>query len=249
MFTRRCISIALLFIVAGCAREVAGTAPGLVANAAVAHQEGDAKAPVQIVYFDDYVCDDCAKFSSMAVEPLRTQWLAKNRAHLTVVDLAWHRGSVAGAAAAACADEQGQYWPMHTMLFERQETWKRAVDIPQALLAYAGELKLDTAKFASCAARPTHRQRLDAAEDASRRFAVRGTPAFVVNGKLYYGSQDWSWVEQVLSAVEQGKPAPPPPFKVPTKKVVDSARLKVLEDSMSAASGAATAPADSSRRH
>jgi len=222
---------------AACIRDTDAAPPGEVPREAVAYEEGDARAPVHVIYFDDYVCDDCAKFSTEAVEPLRREWVAKKRARLTVVDLAWHRGSVAGSAAAACAAEQGQFWPMHAMLFERQEIWKRAVDIPAKLTEYAGKLGLDTAKFAACAALKRHRERLDAAEEATRPYAVRGTPAFVVNGKMYYGSQEWSWVEQVLLAAERGRPesAPPPPFKAPMKRVVDSARLKEIEDSLASA--------------
>jgi len=211
----------------------AAAAPGEIPAPAVAYREGSAAAPVHVVYFADYVCDDCARFSAAAVEPLRRDWVAKDRARLTVVDLAWHRGSVAGSAAAVCAAEQGEFWPMHTMLFERQEIWKRTVDIPAKLTEYAGKLGMDTAAFAACAAEKRHRDRLDAAEEATKAYAVRGTPAFVINGKLYYGSQDWAWVEQVLLANEQGRPesAPPPPLGVPMKRVVDSARLEELRDS------------------
>lgn len=208
--------------------------PGGVARTAVAHQEGDSAAPVHVVYFVDYVCDDCARFSNEAMEPLRREWVARGRARLTVVDLAWHRGSVDGSAASVCADEQGQFWPMHTLLFERQEIWKRETDIPAKLTQYAGKLAgVDTARFARCLGERRHRDRLEAAELATRRYAVRGTPAFVVNGKLYYGSQEWEWIERVLAAYERGQPdsAPPPPFKVPMKRVVDSARLRELQDS------------------
>ena len=211
-----------------------GVPRGEVERAAVAHREGDSTAPVHVIYFADYVCDDCAKFSGEAVEPLRREWVAKGRARLSVVDLAWHRGSVDGSAAAVCAAEQGQFWPMHTLLFERQAIWKYETDIPAKLTQYAGRLAgVDTARFARCLGERRHRDRLDAAELVTRRYAVRGTPAFVVNGRLYYGSQDWGWVERVLAANERGQPdsAPPPPFKVPMMRVVDSARLRELEDS------------------
>ncbi|MDQ6831217.1 MAG: thioredoxin domain-containing protein [Gemmatimonadota bacterium] len=226
--------VSLALMLAGCS--AAGSAPtqGDVDAKAIGHQEGVATAPIRVVYFDDYVCDDCARFNKDAIEPLRRDWVGKGRAKLVVVDLAWKRGSVAGAAAAWCADEQGQYWPMHTMLFDRQEVWKRAVDIPAALASYAAELKLDTAKYNRCAASTSHRQRLDVAEEQTRHFAVRGTPAFVVNGKLFYGSQQWPWFEKVLLAYESGHPeaAPPPPLKIPTKSVVDSEKLKRLQDSI-----------------
>ncbi|HET7583950.1 MAG TPA: thioredoxin domain-containing protein [Gemmatimonadaceae bacterium] len=221
-----------LSVTAGCRATAAPPADGM--SAAVAYTEGDTAAPVHVIYFDDYVCDDCAKFSKEAVEPLHRDWVEKGRAQLTLVDLAWHRGSVAGSAAASCAAEQGKFWPMHTLLFERQEVWKRVVDIPAQMVEYAAELGMDTTRFRQCASSKRHQARLDAAEDVARRYAVRGTPAFVVNGRLYYGSQQWSWVEQVLAANERGTPdaAPPPPLKVPTKQVVDSARLRAIQDSL-----------------
>lgn len=202
--------------------------------AAVAYREGDAQAPIKMMYFDDLVCEDCRTFSRSAAEPLRTTWVGGKKVQLTVIDLAWHRGSVAGSAAMTCAIEQGHFWEMHELLFERQDKWKRETDIPAALQKYATELKLDTAKFATCAARKDHQRRLDAADEAARRHGVRGTPAFIINGKSFFGAQDWAWMERVLTAYAAGMPdsAPPPPMGIPTKKVVDSARLRVLEDSV-----------------
>lgn len=222
---------AIVVVSGGCIAE--SEASGVPAQA-VSYRQGAAEAPVHVIYFDDYVCDDCAKFSKEAMDPLRQEWVDAGRARLTVVDLAWHRGSVAGSAAAVCAAEQEAYWPMHEMLYARQEVWKRAVDIPAALVEYAGELGLDTARFARCTAEDRHDERLEAAEEATRLYAVRGTPAFVVNGKLYYGSQSWEWVEQVLAANERGHPeeAPPPPLRIPKRSVVDSARLQQMLDSL-----------------
>lgn len=224
----------ILVAAAGCIAEREQGAASEVPAGAVSYRQGSAAAPVHVIYFDDYVCDDCARFSKEAMDPLRREWVDAGRARLTVVDLAWHRGSVAGSAAAACAAEQDAYWPMHEMLYERQEVWKRAVDIPAALVEYAGELGLDTARFARCASDDRHDERMEAAEEATRRYAVRGTPAFVVNGKLYYGSQSWGWVEQVLAANERGHPeeAPPPPLRIPRRSVVDSSRLEQLLDSL-----------------
>lgn len=224
--------MAVLGTAGGCVSQA--TTPAEIPRNAVAYTEGNPRSPVHVVYFDDYVCDDCARFSKAAVTPLQRDWVAKGRARLTIVDLAWHRGSVAGSAAASCAAAQGKFWSMHTALFERQEVWKRVVDIPQTLQSYAGEMGMDTSRFRHCASQETHRARLDRAEDLTRRWAVRGTPAFLVNGKLYYGSQQWPWVERVLLAHERGQPdsAPPPPLAIPTKKVIDEARIRALEDSL-----------------
>lgn len=198
--------------------------PDTVPQAAVAYSEGSADAAVQVIYFADYVCDDCARFSREAGLPLKQGWLDTGRARLTVVDVAWHRGSLAASAAATCAAEQGMYWEMHELLFTRQNEWKRRVDIPAALREYAVELQLDADAFSRCAARPSHQVRITAAEELTKRHAVRGTPAFVVNGRLYYGSQEWSWVEQVLAANERGAPdeAPAPPLGGAPRPPADS---------------------------
>jgi len=215
-------------------------APADSATSAIAYTEGDTKAPVQLTYFDDLVCDDCRQFSNAGAEPLRTKWIRGGKVRLTVVDLAWHRGSVAGSAAAVCAASQQKFWEMHELLFARQDTWKRQSDIPAALTKYAGELGLDTVRFAACAGEKSHQRRLDAAEDLARNSGVRGTPAFIVNGKPYFGAQDWDWMDAVLTAYAEGTPdkAPPPPLRTPTKKIVDSAELRRLQDSVRAASGA-----------
>ena len=231
-------SVVALLVSSACQKSAPAT--GDTMAAAIAHVEGDATAPIKVLYFDDLVCDDCRQFSQQAAEPIRTQWVAAKKLQLTVIDLAWHRGSVAGSAATVCAAEQGKWWEMHELLFARQDSWKRAGDIPAILQGYAQELGVDTARFARCAASKEHQRRLDAADDLARQTGVRGTPAFVVNGKPYFGAQDWGWMEQVLTAYEAGKPetAPPPPLAIPTKKVIDSARLKQLQDSV--AKGRAT---------
>ncbi len=219
--------------------------PDTVPEVAVAYTEGDADAPVHVIYFADYVCEDCARFSRQAGLPLKRGWLDTGRARLTVVDVAWHRGSLAASAAATCAADQGKYWEMHELLFTRQESWKRAIDIPAALQSYAVELQLDADTFARCTAKPSHQVRITAAEEMTKRYAVRGTPAFVVNGRLYYGSQEWRWLDQVLAANERGAPdeAPAPPMRIPTRQVVDSVRLRALQDSLARAGDGAPAAA------
>lgn len=200
----------------------------------VAYVQGETTAPIQFTYYDDLVCDDCRQFSTAGAEQLRLKWVETGKLRLTVIDLAWHRGSVAGSAAAVCAAAQGKFWDMHELLFARQDQWKRDPDIPSTLRRYAAEMGLDTTIFAACAASHSHQQRLDAAEDDARMKGIRGTPAFFVNGKAYFGAQDWDWMNAVLTAYAEGTPekAPPPPIKIPTKKVVDSVALLHLRDSL-----------------
>lgn len=238
MSITRLMPLAAIMSIVGCERAAPPARTGPMA-AAVAYTEGDTLAPVKFIYFDDLVCDDCMRFSAAAAEPLRTQWVATKKLHLTVVDLAWHRGSVAGSAAMRCAADQGKFWEMHELLFDRQDVWKREVDIPAKLQTYAEELHLTPDAFRACAAKKEHQTRLDAADGAARQYGVRGTPAFIVNDKPFFGNLAWPYVEQVLTAYLNGTPdkIPPPPMTIPMKKVVDSVKLKEKLDSVQKAAG------------
>ena len=54
------------------------------------------------------------------------------------------------AEAAECAGQQEAFWPMHDLLFQKQEEWSQADDVPATFQGYAAELDLDVEAFAAC---------------------------------------------------------------------------------------------------
>src|SRR5262245_62381556 len=59
-------------------------------------------------------------------------------------------GSVRTAEASECAADQGQFWPMHGMLYHRQDEVYATDNLDTTLVGFAGDLKLDTAAFSNC---------------------------------------------------------------------------------------------------
>jgi protein-disulfide isomerase len=53
----------------------------------------------------------------------------------------------AAPAAAECAGDQGKFWAMHHLLFERMEQWSTGDDPDTALVRLAGDLKLERVQF------------------------------------------------------------------------------------------------------
>ena len=60
-------------------------------------------------------------------------------------------GSVRTAEASECAADQGQFWPMHDMLYARQSDVYAAANLDATLEGFAGDLGMDTGAFASAA--------------------------------------------------------------------------------------------------
>jgi protein-disulfide isomerase len=54
------------------------------------------------------------------------------------------------AEAAECAGQQEAFWAMHDLLFQKQEEWSQADDVPATFEAYATELDLDVDVFVVC---------------------------------------------------------------------------------------------------
>jgi protein-disulfide isomerase len=154
--------------------------------------KGEPGAPLAVVEFSDYQCPVC-RTHALEVAPAldeafvasgKVLWVFKN------LPLRIHEQAALAAAASECAGDQGQFWQMHDLLFDRVEQWSVEDPVPQ-FEALAAEMGLDPAAFATCIAGRDAMERVVAdlydAQDVSN-----STPLFVVlyggNGRLINGS-------------------------------------------------------------
>lgn len=85
--------------------------------------------------------------------------------------------------AARCAGSLGRYWPYHDTLFANQPKFERA-----DLLRYAAEVGLPVDTFAACVDAHRFAPQVEADVEQARAIGVRGTPTFVINGRLVAGA-------------------------------------------------------------
>jgi protein-disulfide isomerase len=145
------------------------------------HVLGNPDAPVTVLEYGDFECPFCA-----AAAPVLRQLVEESDGQVRLVFRHFpladnHPHALTAALAAEAAGAQGAFWPMHDLLFARQD---RLSDV--ALRAYAEELGLDGAQVVGEAA-----QRFSAkvAADFEQGLAdeVAGTPTVVVDGELFSG--------------------------------------------------------------
>jgi len=166
--------------------------PPLTANPANAgpprgYLIGKPDAPVQIIEFADFECPACGRFATITEPDVRMRIVDAGLASFTYYDfpLPQHLNSQPASNAAACADEQGKFWPMHDQLYGAQDQWNtQATDNPKPMfMKYASAVGLDMAQFESCYDARKHQNRILAnlAEGARRR--VNSTPTFIVGDR------------------------------------------------------------------
>jgi protein-disulfide isomerase len=158
---------------------------------------GDPNAPVVIEEFSDFQCAFCRQFFLETEKPLIEQYVSTGKVYFIYRTLgSWlGPGSQYAAEAAYCAGDQDMFWEYHDTLFTNQ---RRMEFSPVNLIQFADELGLDLIKFGDCVESSKYREQInkDLADGISA--GVRGTPSFLINGRLVIGAQPFSFFEQAI---------------------------------------------------
>jgi protein-disulfide isomerase len=145
------------------------------------HVLGNPDAPVTVLEYADFECAYCA-----AAAPVLRQLVEESRGQVRLVFRHFpladkHPHALTAALAAEAAGAQGAFWPMHDLLFARQD---RLSDV--ALRAYAEELGLDGGRVVGEAAQQ-FAAKVAADFAAGLEDEVAGTPTVIVGGALFTG--------------------------------------------------------------
>jgi protein-disulfide isomerase len=148
------------------------------------HIRGPMDAPVTVVEYGDFECPYCGQAESAVRELLRDYGDVRYVwRHLPLSDV--HPLAQLAAEATEAAAKQGKFWEMHDKLFEHQDALTG-----RDLIRYAGELGLDTDRFASDLRKHAGAARVAEDVDSADLANVAGTPTFFINGARHYGAYD-----------------------------------------------------------
>lgn len=112
------------------------------------------------------------------------------------------------AEAAECAGEQGKYWDMHHLLYERQAEWSGLQGAEATFKGLAGELGLDQTQFDACLDDGTYADRVGADYQEGLAAGVTGTPAFRINGMEFSGAQPFAAFQRLIEYFSAGGEPP-----------------------------------------
>ena len=183
---------------------------------------GKADAPVKILEYADFECPGCAGFATVTEPDVRTRIIEPGLASITYYDfpLTQHRNTLAASNAAACADEQGKFWPMHDRLFQTQDEWNgEATDRPKPFFKrYATELGVDIAKWESCYDARKYQKRISANLADGLKHGVGSTPSFIIGNKLYRGMSGFDEMKAIVDSNAKAVTTPVVTAPAPTRK-------------------------------
>jgi len=109
-----------------------------------------------------------------------------------------HPQAQKAAEAAECAGEQGQYWPMHDLIFEGQDQWSGNADAVAVFKTMAGDLDLDQAEFDACLDGGKYAAEVGADLEEALAAGLTSTPSFLINGQKVSGAQPFEAFQQKI---------------------------------------------------
>jgi protein-disulfide isomerase len=149
--------------------------PALTVSIAGAPFKGNRTAPVTVVEFSDYECGFCGRHARETIPQLDREFIQTGKVKYVFKSFpneAIHKLAMKAHEAAACAGDQGQYWPMHDRLFA-----KPGGLAPAALLVHGRGLGLGSA-FEQCLASAKYTALIRQELAAGRAAGVTATPTF-----------------------------------------------------------------------
>lgn len=170
---------------------------------------GSDSAPVEITMYADYQCPGCANFDIVTFPDVRTRLIQTGLVRWRYRDFplsSIHQYARLAQHAAACANDQGKFWPMHTLLYEGQSDWATG-GAQKQFRKYAGIVGLDVDAYDACMASGKYAGRIEASYQEGEALGVGGTPMFFIGGRLYEGMSydQMKHLVDSLIAVKSGK--------------------------------------------
>jgi protein-disulfide isomerase len=166
--------------------------PRQTVSSANSPSKGSASAPIELIEFSDFQCPFCLR-ADPTVQQVLSTYGDKIRFVYRHYPLPNHPFARPAAEAAACAGEQGKFWPYHDRLFA-SPTKLSSADLKQ----HAADLGLNTAQFNSCVDTRKLKGLVDTDLKDGEAAGVNGTPAFYINGRMLSGAQPYEAFKKII---------------------------------------------------
>lgn len=165
------------------------------------HRLGPMHPSVLMVEYGDYECPYCASLAPIIDDLLKefSQDLAFVYRHFPLSNI--HDHANLAAMAAEAADEQGQFWEMHKLLYENQSTLST-----KRITSLARDLGLDLKTFNEELESNELWGIIESHVEGADQRGVDSTPSIFLNGERYEGSSSyWPLKEAIELEIERRK--------------------------------------------
>ena len=133
--------------------------------------------------YSDFQCPACRAYYLVVREVMAEfgSQVALVYRHFPLINI--HPNAELAARAAEAAGQQGKFWEMHDLLFEKQNEWSGVANIAPLFESYATLLDISVEQFKTDFVSNDVKALVRAEREHSIKSRLQGTPTFFINGK------------------------------------------------------------------
>jgi protein-disulfide isomerase len=164
---------------------------------------GQEEGIITVTEFADFQCPACAGFYPI-ISQVKEQFADQVRfeyKHFPLVQI--HPNATTAHRAAQAAANQGKFWEMHDLLFERQQSWSDSTNSAGVFEQYARELGLDMDKYQAEVNTSEILSVINADIEAGKSRSVTGTPTFFIDGEVIEDTSTISTVDGFSRLIQE----------------------------------------------
>lgn len=188
---------------AGAVREAPTAITEVSSDALPGNVMGSDSARLEVVEYADFQCPACRIFTVLTMPDVVERLVKTGRIRWRFRDfpLPGHDKSPAAHHAAACAGEQGKFWPMHDQLYATQDEWATGGGTDRKMRNLARDAGLDLDRYDECTSSRRYEARLVASREQAAAQGVQSTPTFVIGGVQIAGTIPYDRLRAIIDSV------------------------------------------------
>jgi protein-disulfide isomerase len=154
--------------------------------------------PIRIEVFQDLKCGMCKHTFEDTIENLIANEVKNGEVELIFKEfpLGMRDEEKRLAIAAKCAGKQNQYLDFVRNLYKNAKTSSK-----EDIMDYAQELDLDLVDFSICLNDASVEKSIELEVAEGQKLGIKGTPTFVIAGKVYPGAKSYSTFQRLLQGI------------------------------------------------
>ena len=167
---------------------------------------GNHDAPITLVEFGDYQCHYCNVFFHSIEGDIITNYVETGKVKIIFKDYnIIGPDSIQASHGAHCANEQGEFWKYHDVLYSNWTGENNGWASSENLGIFAKEIGLDMNDWSECMIKGTYSQTILDSNNDARALGLTGTPAFFVinsDGKVtkLFGAQPFEVFKKIFDS-------------------------------------------------
>jgi protein-disulfide isomerase len=166
--------------------------------------KGSAKAPVTVYEMSDFQCPYCKKFAQETFPDLERRYIRTGKVRWVFVNFpltSVHRHAAPAAELALCAANQKEFWRVHDLLFQYQESWAPLKEAGPFFVSLGDSAGLSRKTLLTCLQSSEIRKAVQAEAEGAERSGATSTPSFYIEGGLLAGAAPAEVFRRVLDSV------------------------------------------------